>query len=444
MHGAPATGTSVDEAGRPTRLLPLSQLFRISFYWLGLVSIFSGIVVILTGRLEFEELVPRDEVGSALFRITVLGSAIAVLVQPTVGAISDYTISRWGRRKPYILIGSLLDVVFLFGIASSNDLVAIAAFFLLLQVSSNFAQGPFQGYIPDLVPAAQVGLASGLVGLFSVLGQTTGFIVGSLAVSTDQFFLGTMALGFIELFTMLFVVFGVDEGRAPKPREGRSWLSIAASTWATDILRERSFVFLVLSRLFVLMGTNVVIQLGLLYLARSHGLDQAQAGEAFLVTSVIVAVTTALAVVPSGRASDRVGRKNVIYVACVVGAIGVLTAALAPSVPIAWLGFGITGVGTGIFIAVDWALMTDIIPKASSGRYMGISNVATASSGIFAVAIGGALIMDPVGAALGEAAGPRAAFLFGVACYLLGAVFLRPVDERRREDAAPAPATAAA
>ena len=75
-----------------------------------------------------------------------------MVVQPTIGSISDYTISRWGRRKPYILIGSMLDVAFLVGIASSQDLLAIAAFVALLQFSSNFAQGPFQGYVPDLVP----------------------------------------------------------------------------------------------------------------------------------------------------------------------------------------------------------------------------------------------------------------------------------------------------
>ena len=76
--------------------------------------------------------------------------------------------------------------------------------------------------------------------------------------------------------------------------------------------------------------------------------------------------------------------------------------------------------------------MTDIIPKASSGRYMGLSNVATASSGVLAVAIGGTL-MDVVGGG----AGPRAALWLAVVLFGVGAVLLRPVDERRREDAPP-------
>jgi MFS family permease len=83
--------------------------------------------------------------------------------------------------------------------------------------------------------------------------------------------------------------------------------------------------------------------------------------------------------------------------------------------------------------------MTDIIPKASSGRYMGLSNVATASSGVLAIAFGGTL-MDLVGGPFG----PRAALWLAVALFGLGAVLLRPVDERRRDDrsAATAPVPA--
>ncbi len=222
------TAGELDASGRPMKSLPTSQLIRLSLYWMGLTSIFSGLTVILQGRLVFSGLVPKLEVGSALFLTQVGGAVIAMIVQPTVGTISDYTISRWGRRKPYILIGSVLDVLFLYGIATSNTVLGIAAFMVLLQFSSNFAQGPFQGYVPDLVPAQQVGLASALVGLFNVLGNVAGFLIGSAAVvfsksNPDAFLWGTMALGILELTTMLSVVIRVDEGRTPRPRGGRSW-----------------------------------------------------------------------------------------------------------------------------------------------------------------------------------------------------------------------------
>ena len=175
---------------RPTQTLPIGQLIRLSLYWLGLSSIFTGLSVINQGRLQYTGIVEKDVVGTALFAINIGGTVIAILLQPTVGTISDYTMSRWGRRKPYIFIGSVLDVLFLLAIGSSNTLLAIAFFIVLLQISSNFAQGPFQGYVPDLVPAGQVGLASALVGLFSVLGSIAGFLIGTIAVATNEFFLG--------------------------------------------------------------------------------------------------------------------------------------------------------------------------------------------------------------------------------------------------------------
>ena len=139
--------------------------------------------------------------------------------------------------------------------------MAIAAFVALLQFSSNFAQGPFQGYVPDLVPAPQVGLASAMVGMMQILGNVAGFVIAGIAVAIDQFALGLIALGVLELLTMLSVVFRVREGTAPKSREGRSWLSIASEAWGTDILRERSFLWLVASRLAVLMAGGVLLNL---------------------------------------------------------------------------------------------------------------------------------------------------------------------------------------
>ena len=421
---------AADPVGRPARHLGTRALLRLSIYWLGLSSIFSGLNAILTGRVQFEGLVRKGEEGSALFVLTIAGAFIAIVVQPTVGTLSDYTATRWGRRKPYILVGSLLDVVFLAGIATSHTLLAIAAFMVLLQFSSNAAQGPFQGYVPDLVPDGQVGLASALVGAMQILGSVTGFVIGAIAISTNSFALGTIALAAVELVTMLGVILRVPAGPPARPRGGRSWLAVAREAWGTDILREHSFLWLVGSRLFVLMGTSVLVNLATFYLAQVHGLTQDETGRAFLVVTAIVAVTTVLTVVPAGRISDRVGRKPLIYVSCVFGAVGVGIVALAPVLVVAFFGVGLVGISAGMFLAVDWALMTDIIPKAASGRYMGMSNVATGSAGVLSIAIGGR-VMDIVNGLAGYGTGPRAGIALGVVFFIIGALLLRPVNEAR-------------
>ncbi|MGH2450118.1 MAG: MFS transporter [Candidatus Limnocylindria bacterium] len=416
--------------GRPTAALPLWHLLTLSVYWLGMNLIWGGLDVILQARMD--DLVGVAQAGRGIALMTVLGAITAMVVQPTVGAISDYTVSRWGRRKPYILIGTLFDVILLYGLASSNTFVAVVAFFVLLQFSSNFAQGPFQGYVPDLVPARQVGLASALMGVMIVLGRVFGTFVASIVgLIFGNIFLATVSLGVVELVTALMTLRWVDEGR-PAPPRARSWRAIATSAWGRDILRHRSYVWLLASRLFFLMGTATLVGLMLFYLRRSHGLTDLEAGLWLLLAPAVIAVTTGLSTFPAARASDRVGRKPVIYAACLLGAVGIAGVGLAPSMPVALAFVVLFGMGAGAFLAVDWALMTDIIPKDTTGRFMGISNVFSAAAGPIALAVGG-VTMDAVGA-IELGAGPRAAFLVAALFFGIGALLLRPVDPRRRDD----------
>jgi MFS family permease len=410
---------------RPTRALPLPQLIQLSIYWLGINLIWGGLNVILQPRMN--QLVGVADAGSALAVITVAGTIIAILVQPTIGAISDYTISRWGRRKPYIAIGASLDVLFLIGVALSQSYVGVVVFVVLLQFSSNFAQGPFQGYVPDLVPGKQVGLASGLMGLMIMLGRVLGTAVGTVGLFTGSFVWATIGLGLIELATAVATLVTVDEGRAGLRRERRSWLEIARSAWGTDVLRERSFLWLLGSRLFVLMGPVILTDFVYFYMSRSLGFSDREAGVWINVALPIFALATLLTTFPAARLSDRVGRKPLIYGSCLLGSVGMLGVSLAPHVWVTIAFAVLVGVATGAFLAVDWALMTELIPKATAGRYMGISNVASASAGPIAVTLAG-ITMDRIGA-LDFAAGPRVAFLLSLAFYALGALLLRPVRE---------------
>jgi MFS family permease len=323
--------------------------------------------------------------------------------------------------------------VFLAGIALSNTVLMLGAFAALLAFSTNIARGPFQGYVPDLVPEKQVGLASALVGLMQILGNVTGFVLVTVAVLIGRIELAIFAVALVELLTMVAVVARVGEGQPPKPRNGKSWGAIVREVWGTDVLKERSYVWLLASRFFFLMGGAVLVNLILTYLKQTHGLDEDAANSTNLVMLVTIVLANVLAIIPSARLSDRIGRKPVIYASCAIGFVGVALAALAPTIPLAIVGGALFGASAGTFLAVDWALMTDIIPKASSGRYMGLSNVATTSSTVIAVATGG-LLLDAVNIAFGLGAGPRAAFLLGAVYYVIAALTLRPVVEPPRSE----------
>jgi MFS family permease len=137
----------------------------------------------------------------------------------------------------------------------------------------------------------------------------------------NAFFLGTMALGVVEFVTMLSVVIRVDEGRRAKPRDGRSWLDVAREAWGTDVLGERSFLWLLGSRFFVLVGGAMLVSLATFYLHQTFGLTAEATGRTQLAILGVVSVGVILAVVPAGRLSDRIGRKPVILGGCLIAAV---------------------------------------------------------------------------------------------------------------------------
>ena len=420
----------IDTGPQPSRIrLPLSQLVTLSIYWFGIQTIWGGLnITIIPGRLDD---LSRDTQGTLLAIIMLAGAIAPIIVQPTIGVLSDYTVTRWGRRKPYIVVGSLLDVVFLAGLAFNNDFVAMVAFYFLLQVSSNFAQGPFQGYVPDLVPAKQVGTASGLMGLMLTLGTIAGVGIATVGGLTDNVALATLALGVVEVVTMIVLVATVDEGRSA-PRRTRPWREIALSAWGRDILQQRDVLWLLLVRLLFLGAYNATL-IAVGYFRRSHGLSPDDADQTVFLATAIVGVSTALAAIPGGRLSDRLGRRPVIWAAGVIAGAGLLGVALAPTPELAivsWIPFGI---GMGIFLSADWALMADVIPKHTAGRYMGILNAGTAMAGPVFIIVAGP-VQDLVAAAWGDAAGPRVAMGVAAGFVALSALALTKVDPRRREE----------
>lgn len=432
--GVPAQAGDAGGQDRPTTPLTIAQLFQISVFWLTLNAIWGGFEIFQQERVD--QLL-GEGAPPAIGIMDLLAAPLGMLGMPVCGSISDYAATRWGRRKPFILFGSLTAAAAIVGMALSPTFILILVFFLALQLLSNIARGPFAGLVPDLVPERQVGTASGLMGLMIMLGLVTGNLVintGYLLGTPEHadFTLPLIAIAGLLAATGVGTFLWVPNGPPPKPREGRTWTRIAFETFGTDILQERSYLFLLASRFFILMGGGFFMNLNVLFLKGAFGFTEAtERGPWVFAGSVVGVIAAALGTIPGGRLSDRIGRKPVIYGSAVLGAIGIGVIALAPVPEVAIAGVAVLGLGSGAFLAVDWALMTDIIPKASAGRYMGISNIVEALNGAIASALG-MFTLFLVGMAFGDVAGARTAMLLGVAVFAAGAALLVPVREPRR------------
>ena len=417
-------------------MVALSALwFAISYLWntLGLI-----VLPVLVNRT-----VHPTPVNLGLFTMTIdkntylailegIGTLFAVVWQPAIGALSDHSRFAIGRRRPYIAIGVVGDVVFLSLMTIVTSYWVLLAVYIGLQAFSNTAQGPYQGMLPDQVPDDQRGQASGFYGGLQMAGILIGFfIIGVVLIPNHQLSLAILSIALVIALTGALVVAAVPDVRTTGPPRTGLGRSIALS-FVIDVKRYPDFAWLMASRLLFLVALVGIESFVLNFMEDTFRLSEAKAS---LYTGYLLIAITGLAAVISttaGHLSERFGRKPFVAAACLIGALGAGLLIFAQSVLSVLIFGAILGVAAGIFLSVDWAFATDLIPKGEAGRYMGVSNIATAGSGIIGRFLMGPII-DYFNHARTSTAGYRVMFGVGLAFFILAFVTLRPVREMKVE-----------
>ncbi|MCS0615460.1 MFS transporter [Massilia kyonggiensis] len=110
------------------------------------------------------------------------GPVTGLLVQPLVGAMSDRTVSRWGRRTPYFLIGAILCSLGLLAMPYSPTLWMAASLLWILDSANNVTMEPYRAFVSDKLPASQHSLGFLTQSAFTGLGQTLAYLTPSLLV----------------------------------------------------------------------------------------------------------------------------------------------------------------------------------------------------------------------------------------------------------------------
>ena len=230
----------------------------------------------IQNRLNYDGFAPELEVGRILFLLSIPVAVLSILIQPTVGSISDYTVSRWGRRKPYIVFGSLLDLVFLAGIATANNVADPRRL--------RGAAGDQHEHRPRAVPGLrartssrerQVGHGQRARRADADPRQRDRLPAVTIAVALGRMELAIAAVAIVELVTMVAVVVRVQpRPAAARPGTGGHGPRSPARPGARTSSSERSYVWLVVSRLFFLMGGAMLVNLVITYLKQTHGLTR--------------------------------------------------------------------------------------------------------------------------------------------------------------------------
>ncbi|HEY6538216.1 MAG TPA: MFS transporter [Candidatus Dormibacteraeota bacterium] len=370
------------------------RLIGLSAYWLAINYLWQGMGALILPRLILAT-VPAGHRGLALGGLSAAGAVIAILVQPAAGALSDRCQVGWGRRKPYMLAGTLGDLVCLLGLALAGSYGALIIPYCALQICSNTAEGAYQGLLPDQVPDSDRGRASGYYGLAVFVGTALGFLLTGRLIALGHIELALGTVGVVLLLALLATLVFVPDSaaRPPLPSRRQAYLGV----FSFRPRENPDFTRLLASRLLALMGITGLTDFALLYIKASFypGSGSAIANRASGATSLLLAVIVILAIIvtlPAARISQRVGRKTVIRAASWLGALGTFLLIFANSLTFVYVVGVLIGSAFGMLLSVDWAFVVDLVPAESAGRYMGISNLATAGSGILATLIAGPLL----------------------------------------------------
>ncbi len=211
--------TPPSPAAPPPRPLRWYDFLTINLFWLGLNVRNQAVGSIFMPYLV-DMFVNPEVKNTALGAMRTVGLIVAMLVQPAMGLLSDRSRSRFGRRKPFIAIGALLDLVFLVGIGLSRSYWALFTVLLFQQFSANVSHGPLQGLIPDLVPEEQRGRASAVKAIFELLPLILVAFTISRLVAAGQVGWAIAATGAALLLTMWLTVLFVHEQPLQAPPAG--------------------------------------------------------------------------------------------------------------------------------------------------------------------------------------------------------------------------------
>ena len=200
----------------PTARLSFGRLAAINAFWFGGGAHWQPIYISLIP--VGATLIAGSNADLLIGRLTAAGGVFALLTPILVGWLSDRTVTRWGRRRPWMVAGTVVNIVGLGLLAFAASPLALIAAYLVVQLSNNAAGAAYTGVIPDVVRAEDRGRASGLLGTMNQLGTVVG--VGLVGVAFGLYgdtrtglLAGYGIVALILAITLLITVVAVKEPR---------------------------------------------------------------------------------------------------------------------------------------------------------------------------------------------------------------------------------------
>jgi len=421
-------------------MVDMWTLVRLSVWWLPFNCLWTAL---LTQGLQVrvEHLAPPEAKGGALATLTAVGATLSLLSQVVAGPLSDRCSHPLGRRRPFLLVGTLFSIPFLFGFALLDNFWFVVLSFALLQWFLNLSAAPTRAWMPDLVPPEKHGVASAQVGLWSLFGQVVGMVaIGVLlsptywqgwGVTADKAAAENLGLRWfvfaVAAVLLLATALTATLPDQPAPKPSTSLWRTIAEAYKFPLKEHLDFLMLLASRFLLNLGFYTAVAFMRWFLADTLKVEDA--AKAMMQLGLIVTVVSVPSVLIGGKLADRMSKRKLCIAAAMVAGVGGLLFVVAQNFSTLILPAALFGCGSGVFAVANWAWAVNLMPKGEGGKFFALWQFAFTLPQVFGPAVSGKL-GDFANSAFGGGLGWRLVLLICVVEMLAGAVLLLKVREK--------------
>lgn len=329
-----------------------------------LMALYSGVL----GVLLPNQIAELDEGSKAnnlalLFAVT---SIFSTLTTPIAGALSDRTRGPWGRRSPWIAIASLIGSLCLFGVSLMTSFWSLMVLWVMAAIAYNSMQPAMTTLIADRFAPETRGGVSGIVGAGMTAGLTAGTVVAGYLAGERMLAYGLFAAA-IAVSCLAFVLLNREPPTSAMPRRRFGLGEFLRGFWISP--REHpDFAWAFASRFTIYMGYQAVAAY-LLYILRDYiGLSDSASNITIANMAMLTLVCLVVSSLVSGYLSDRYQRrKPFVILGSLIMGLAMVAPLVLPDMRGMWIYAGVIGVGYGMFMSIDMALMTQVLPKSALG-----------------------------------------------------------------------------
>jgi len=319
---------------------------------------------------------------SNLAIITAVGALAALITNPIAGALSDRTTSPLGRRKPWLIAGTLLSALTLVTMAHTAGFVALVIAWGVFHVAINVLLAALSAVVPDQVPVQQRATVSAITSLALPVGSVFGSLLITKMLNIPQ--IAYYILAGLLLVSMLLFVLMLREDLLDRRQVSRFQLrSFLASFWINPV-RHPDFAWAWVTRFLVYLSYYVALGYLLYFLQDalhySRLFPQQTAAQGVTLVQTILTGTLLVTSLLGGILSDKFRRRKIFVIgSSLVIALAFVILALFPSWPALEAAAIVLGIGFGAYLSVDIAMITQVLPSTNAyGKDLGVINIANA------------------------------------------------------------------